>query len=147
MTGMAPRPAFDRIWARVHIDLSTPDACWLWTGATNGRYGKIKGDEPRSLVYVHRLVFEWFAGPIPEGMVVDHLCRTPLCVRPDHLRAATPRENLLNSDSTWAPLAAARTGRCARGHRTERRTDGRRRCKICDRDDARERMRRRRASA
>ncbi|WP_373563636.1 HNH endonuclease [Brevibacterium oceani] len=42
---------------------------------------------------VHRLSFEWNSGPIPPGMVVDHMCWNRSCVRPDHLRLATPSQN------------------------------------------------------
>lgn len=33
----------------------------------------------------HRVSYEATRGRIPEGMQLDHLCRVPACVNPDHL--------------------------------------------------------------
>jgi hypothetical protein len=33
----------------------------------------------------------------PDGVDIDHICRVRFCVNPDHLRAVTRSENLLNS--------------------------------------------------
>lgn len=73
-----------------------PNGCWLWTGANQGRpghfnYGQVTVDNKRRLV--HRVAHELWVGPIPDGYEVDHLCRTPLCINPDHLEAVTPEEN------------------------------------------------------
>jgi len=64
------------------------DGCWLWKGPTNGRYGRVG-----RRTYAHRVSYELAHGPIPEGLFVMHKCDTPLCVRPDHLRVGTPKEN------------------------------------------------------
>jgi hypothetical protein len=42
---------------------------------------------------VHRHVYEELVGPIPEGLVLDHLCRETLCCRPSHLEVVTLAEN------------------------------------------------------
>ena len=44
-------------------------------------------------VYAHRLAYETWIGPIPDGMHIDHLCRQRHCINPAHLEAVTPREN------------------------------------------------------
>ena len=41
----------------------------------------------------HRIAYEAANGPIPEGMVLDHLCRSRNCVNPDHLEVVTHAEN------------------------------------------------------
>lgn len=71
------------------------DSCWLWTGTRSGEYGYgnfgVKGKTKRA----HRFAYEALVGPIPEGIVLDHLCRTPNCVRPEHLQPVTTRENIV----------------------------------------------------
>jgi hypothetical protein len=82
----------ERFWAKV----DTSGECWLWTAATDSHgYGQIyvgPGASPKKQP-AHRV--SWFMehGPIPDGLFVDHLCFTPLCVRPSHLRLATNKQN------------------------------------------------------
>ena len=45
----------------------------------------------------HRVAWMMFRGPIPEGMVIDHICHVPACVNPAHLRLATIKANVENS--------------------------------------------------
>ena len=42
----------------------------------------------------HRFSYVLHNGPVPEDMVVMHLCDTPLCVNPEHLRLGTQKDNL-----------------------------------------------------
>jgi hypothetical protein len=37
--------------------------------------------------------YEHHVGPIPDGLVIDHLCRVHNCVNPEHLEPVTPAEN------------------------------------------------------
>jgi hypothetical protein len=62
-------------------------------------------------VQAHRASYEYHVGSIPEGMVIDHLCRTPLCVNPLHLEVVTIRENTARGNAPWAVVH--------RGHRVE----------------------------
>jgi hypothetical protein len=67
-------------------------ACELWHGAkTPEGYGvrRYRGRQ----VYAHRLVWEQTHGPIQPGLVIDHLCRNPACVNPDHLEPVTNAVN------------------------------------------------------
>jgi hypothetical protein len=89
------------------------DGHWLWTGnVNNAGYATLRFQESNH--YAHRLAYETFVGPIPTGLQIDHLCRTPLCINPAHLEPVTQRENIRrgNAPSTLA----ARTGVCQRGH-------------------------------
>ena len=43
----------------------------------------------------HRVAWELIRGPIPEGLVLDHLCRTSACVNPDHLEPVPQAINMI----------------------------------------------------
>lgn len=66
--------------------------CRPWLGTTNGKgYGRFVIDG--SLVMPHRYAYEQRHGPIPQGLMIDHLCRVPCCVNPDHMEVVTSKEN------------------------------------------------------
>ena len=68
-----------------------PPGCWEWTGAkTTSGYGKLHDGSNRR---AHRAIFEALNGKLDAGMIVMHICNNPICVRPDHLRAGTHRDN------------------------------------------------------
>ena len=84
------------------------EECWLWTAATNNRGYGVFGDRSYHLVLAHRWAYEWWIGSIPEGLTLDHLCRIPACVRPEHLEAVTGAEN--------TQRAARYVVACPKGH-------------------------------
>lgn len=66
--------------------------CWMWTAKLHDTgYGVIQHAGTRHRT--HRLAYEWAHGPIADGLVIDHLCFNRACVRPDHLRTVTQRQN------------------------------------------------------
>lgn len=107
--------------------------CWLWAGSLNNcGYGRFRlGIKAYA---AHRVVYESEVGLIPDGLVIDHLCRTPCCVNPEHLEPVTNKENILRGT---APSAVhARKTHCPRGHEyNEKNTyyqkKGGRQCRPC----------------
>ena len=67
--------------------------CWIWLrGFGSKGYGVLATSEIRS--YAHRYLYEQMVGPVPDGLVLDHLCRNHPCVNPEHLEAVTQHENV-----------------------------------------------------
>jgi hypothetical protein len=97
------RPAFGDRYVAVN------SGCWEWQGWLNGDGYGTHRKQP-----AHRFSYELHIGPIPDGLVIDHLCRNPRCVNPEHLEAVTTRINTMRGVSPGAK--AARTNRCKRGH-------------------------------
>lgn len=94
-----------RVFGRIEV---TAGSCWLWTGARLPKgYGRIRF--AGGLVVAHRLMHEWFVGPVPSGHQVDHLCRKTPCVNPAHLEAVPATVNRQRQE-------AARHGLCRKGH-------------------------------
>lgn len=105
------------------------EECWLWQGSSSHGYGTITEDGKR--YRVHRLSYEYFIGPIPDGLQLDHLCRNTLCIRPDHLEPVTNFENTLRGENFIAEQV--RRTHCPRGHPYDMTTGGKRKCSICQR--------------
>lgn len=78
---------------------------WL-DRVTNWGYGTASVNQKRTPI--HRLFYEALIGPIPEGMVIDHICRNRLCINPMHLQVVTPSEN--------SALGGLRKTHCPQGH-------------------------------
>ena len=95
------------------IELSG-DGCWLWTKSIDyGGYGRIgqRGVNARA----HRVSYEHFVGPIPDGLSLDHLCRNRRCVNPDHLEPVTGSENTRRGIAAGNNHGGWRDGREAGG--------------------------------
>ena len=83
---MYDRERFDKHW---HLDPET--GCHVWTGGTAWGYGVFWHDGISRRA--HRWIVEADRGPIPAGMVVDHLCGNRSCVNVEHLEVVTQKEN------------------------------------------------------
>jgi hypothetical protein len=157
MIGRPPKPLAERFLAM--FEIGHPDECWPWLGSgradgygiiTDGsvqldQQGRNKGGKP---LRVHRVSYEHFVGPIPEGFTVDHVCHNsdPVCtggkdcphrrcVNPAHLEVVTLGENVRRGKAR--NMLIHRSGRCSRGHEmvgenVRQRKDGtRRECRTC----------------
>lgn len=134
-----------RFWAKV----DKTKTCWLWTAYKNAKgYGRFQFQ--RRSVAAHRWSYELHFGPVPNGLVLDHLCRTRHCVNPDHLEPVTSRENTLRGN-TVAARHATKT-HCDSGHEytpenTRISTAGRRYCRACVRIQSRAKRARKRGNS
>lgn len=122
----------------VRIENYTVDpetGCWDWHGGKSDRgYGSISLDGRSH--QAHRVSYELYVGPIPDGLQIDHLCRNRGCINPAHLEPVTCRENVRRGEGPSA-VNATRT-HCKHGHplsgdnlRISR--NGKRRCRACAR--------------
>lgn len=90
----------ERFWSKV----DKTGECWMWTGTVASGYGWFGlGGRGGGSTTAHRWAWSSVNGPIPEGMQIDHRTTcSKLCVNPDHLRLATPKQNGENRASTRA---------------------------------------------
>lgn len=90
--GHAKRPnAVERIMRMVE---ETDSGCWNWTGyRSRAGYGTLRLWSPDTNVLVYKYLYEATVGPVASGMVLDHQCRNVRCVRPEHLRQVTNKQN------------------------------------------------------
>nr|WP_268250013.1 HNH endonuclease [Streptomyces echinoruber] len=90
--------------------------CWLWTGRPNQHgYGRFRsGGQGSQTVPAHRWSYEGLVAEIPDGLVLDHLCRTRHCVNPYHLDPVPNAVNVLRGES-FSAANAAKT-ECPEGH-------------------------------
>lgn len=125
-----------RFWS--HVDKGEPTACWLWKLSVTlkrGGYGQFRCEG--KTLRAHKVAYELAVGPVPDGLVLDHICRNPRCVNPAHLDPVPHAENTRRG---MAPSAVSkRTNRCARGHgftaaSTYIRPSGKRECRVCTND-------------
>jgi hypothetical protein len=106
-----------RFWSKVKPD----GDCLAWTGASSAAkpgqpyiYGFFGFGSPCRNVLAHRWAYAYVYGCIPQGLVIDHLCRNTLCVNPAHLEAVTQRENVMRGTGPSA-VNATKT-HCKQGH-------------------------------
>ncbi|MDX3067722.1 HNH endonuclease [Streptomyces sp. ND04-05B] len=95
--------------------------CWVWTGRKNPKgYAQIVIAKHQRTA--HRVSYETFIGPIPEGLEIDHLCRVRHCVNPAHLEPVTHQENVRRAIAATGmvggkPAGGMRLGEtCRAGH-------------------------------
>lgn len=155
----------ERITSKFTIEPKS--GCWLWHAARDKKgYGIVT--KPAAVYretggarhwQAHRYVYLAVRGTIPDGLVLDHLCRVRNCVNPDHLEPVTDAENFRRGagtghvlwDGTVWPKAKSLLHHCKYGHEytpenTYIRTAGWRVCRTCMNARQREYQARKRAA-
>ncbi len=130
----------NNFWAKVNKNGSIPEyaphlgKCWIWTGAQDKGYGIVR-IHPQNYK-AHRISYTLLIGTIPEGLMLDHLCRNPSCVNPEHLEPVT------NSINVMRGVRKTNVTHCPYRHEysidntylypcSKRYPNGRRECKTC----------------
>ena len=117
--------------------LSMPEpntGCTIWFGdSVKGGYGRYSIGSKK--VLAHRLAYVLFVGEIPKGFTIDHTCKQPCCINPQHLEAVTMLENNMRGNS-FSKINALKT-HCPKGHPFDEantfvyKNGGRRGCRKC----------------
>lgn len=123
-------------WIESKIIPEPMSGCWLWMNALDGHgYGRLRLGRHKTLAQcysAHRFVYEFYNGPIPDDLVIDHLCRNHCCVNPDHMEIVTHQINITRGTAPSA-VNFHRTV-CVNGHSLENAyliPSGGRKCRIC----------------
>lgn len=141
----AQRTMHEKLEARIERDPNS--GCWLWSGnIKKSGYGYVWLSATKRAC-AHRYVYELHRGPVPDGLQLDHLCRTRCCVNPNHLEPVTARENARRGET--GNHLRSRT-HCPQGHpyddvNTRYTMVGSRMCRECVRIQGRQRVQRRHA--
>lgn len=139
-----------RFWSKVA--LPNENECLEWMGAkSSGGYGLffLGGAKHRA----HRVAWTLAEGPIPPGLVLDHLCRNRACVNPRHLEVVTNRENTVRGELWQRAVTSCPAGHAYDEANTYRRPpskshpNGGRMCRTCMRERDRARYWRKRRAA
>lgn len=83
----------DSLEDRLRNGTAWDGSCLVWRGARNETGYGLMAVQGRTKT-VHRLAYETWVGPIPEGHVVRHKCDNPPCINPEHLETGTHVDNM-----------------------------------------------------
>lgn len=76
LAGVPVKERFDMKWER-----NNDSGCWEWTaGLSDNGYADFS-----DFGYGHIAAYNIYIGPVPEKLVLDHLCENKRCVNPWHL--------------------------------------------------------------
>ena len=122
---------------KFHEKYRKTKTCWIWTGPKSQQgYGHF-GLQRRTR-WAHRISYVIHKGLMPKDSIIMHTCDNPSCVNPDHLVAATQRDNLIDCIDKGRNFYKSKT-HCPRGHEYSGdnlyiTAKGHRQCLICKRE-------------
>lgn len=93
--------------------------CWLWLDYLDKKgYGYLRVS-PNLMIQAHRVSYWIKTGVLSDQTnVLDHLCRLPCCVNPDHLELVTQQTNILRGvgmGARWANRTHCKNGHLLEG--------------------------------
>ena len=94
-----------------------PGDCWEWQGSVNKTTGYGKKQFHGRTMLAHRWVYETLLGPIPEGLVINHLCSNRKCVNPHHLEVTSQTGNCQHGKTAKLTKEAVMEIKAAKGSR------------------------------
>ena len=117
-----PQPFVQRFWSRVR----KTRGCWEWQGARHPfGYGmvccRIVSNQP---LFTHRVAWELATGRSPGDKHVLHTCDNLCCVRFDHLRLGTHKDNMDDRDMKGRVASGDRNGSRTKRYRNPFVRDG-----------------------
>ena len=96
----------DRLAAYVEIRDS---GCYEWVASKRRLgYGQVRHNGTSRIAHV--VAYLELVGPVPEGKVLDHICRNPPCVNPDHLEPVSIGENTRRGELGYGGRNRCRNG-------------------------------------
>lgn len=129
-----PVPPEIRFWAKV---LPVESGCWEWQSEKDVHGYAMFNMQRKRHIRASRYAYQTFVGNIPEGLFILHSCDNPACVRLDHLRPGTRKDNHqdMMARGRGRNQNSGRT-HCRRGHEytpenTYPQRDGARQCRTC----------------
>jgi hypothetical protein len=71
-------------------------SCWIWQGPFDkDGYGNLHANGIHWKA--HRLAYEIYKGPIPEGALILHQCDNHWCANPYHMNPGTHQQNMIEA--------------------------------------------------